>query len=101
RSNQKQVQPSAFAVSGKVIDQSGEPLIGVNIQVKGTNKGTVTDFEGDFSFEDINENAVLVVSYVGYQTQEVAVAGKTNLTITLESDSQLLDEVVVVGYGTQ
>src|SRR5690625_483744 len=95
------VQPLAFSVSGTVTDQEGEPLIGVNIQVKGTDKGTSTDFDGSFSLEDIHENAVLVISYVGYQTQEVAVAGKSSLEIVLAIDAQLLDEVVVVGYGTQ
>src|SRR5690606_21704925 len=72
-----------------------------NIQVKGTNMGTSTDIDGQFTLDDIDENAVLVVSYIGYQTQEVSVAGKSNLSIVLLSDSQLLDEVVVVGYGTQ
>src|SRR5690606_23776600 len=91
----------AFSIEGTVTDQDGEPLIGVNIQVKGTNQGTSTDLEGRFILEDIDENAVLVVSYIGYQAQEVAVTGKSNLIITLLSDSQLLDEVVVVGYGTQ
>lgn len=89
------------AITGKVIDEEGEPLIGVNIQVKGTSKGTTTDFDGDFSFEDIDENAVLVISYIGYQTQEVAVDGRSFITITMTSDAQLLDEVVVVGYGSQ
>ena len=88
-------------IDGQVTDTNGEPLIGVNIQVKGTNRGTSTDFEGNFTLEDIDENAILVVSYIGYQTQEVQVAGKSVLNITLISDSQLLDEVVVVGYGTQ
>lgn len=90
-----------FSISGNVTDQEGEPLIGVNIQVKGSNKGTATDFEGNFTLEDIDENAVLVLSYVGYETQEVLVAGMSNLNITMISDSQLLDEVVVVGYGVQ
>src|SRR5690625_4995543 len=89
-----------FSVSGTIMDQDGEPLIGVNIQVKGSNKGTSTDFDGNFTLEDIDENAVLVVSYIGYQTQEVVVAGKTNLEIVMVSDAELLDEVVVVGYGT-
>src|SRR5690625_2527699 len=66
-----------FSVSGIVTDQDGEPLIGVNIQVKDSDKGTATDFDGKFSLEDISENAVLIVSYVGYQTQEVIVAGQT------------------------
>src|SRR5690625_3714761 len=91
----------AVTVVGIVTDQEGEPLLGVNIQVKGSSKGTATDFDGRFTLEDIDENAVLVISYVGYQTREVPVSGKSNLEIVLTSDSQLLDEVVVVGYGTQ
>src|SRR5699024_2456899 len=88
-------------ISGRVVDSEGEPLIGVNIQVKGSSKGTATDFDGIFSLEDIDENAVLVISYVGYQTQEIVVGGKSNIEIVMVSDSQLLDEVVVVGYGSQ
>ncbi len=88
-------------VSGIVTDENGEALIGVNIQVKGTSVGTSTDFDGRFTLEDIDDNAVLVLSYIGFQTQEVSVAGKTNLEIVLIADSELLDEVVVVGYGTQ
>src|SRR5690625_2245716 len=88
-------------VTGVVKDNSGEPLIGVNIQVKNSNKGTSTDFDGAFTLEDIDENAILIISYVGYQTQEVFVAGKHDLEIVMLSDSQVLDEVVVVGYGTQ
>src|SRR5690606_12890379 len=87
-------------VQRTITDQEGEPRIGVNVIVKGSNQGTATDLEGRFELEDIDENAVLVISYIGYQTQEVMVAGKTSLDITLLSDSQLLDEVVVVGYGT-
>src|SRR5690625_5427621 len=83
-----------FSVSGIVTNQEGEPLIGVNIQVKDSDKGTSTDFDGKFSLEDIDENAVLVVSYIGYQTQEVTVSGRSELTIILTSDAQLLDEVV-------
>lgn len=88
-----------FGVSGTVTDESGEPLIGVNIQVKGTNKGTSTDFDGKFALEDIAENAVLVLTYVGYQSQEVQVAGKSSINITMKSDSQLLQEVVVTALG--
>lgn len=91
----------SITVEGQVTDQEGEPLIGVNIQIKGSSKGTSTDFDGNFILEDVDEDAVLVVSYVGYQTQEVPVSGKTSLSITMISDSQLLDEVIVVGYGTQ
>lgn len=97
----KSIMPMTFSLQGTVVDASGEPLIGVNIQVKGTDKGTATDFQGRFSLDDLDENAVLVVSYVGYQTQEVPVAGKSSLMITLQEDLQTLDEIVVVGYGTQ
>lgn len=89
----------AIDVSGIVTDPQGEPLIGVNIQVKGSNQGTATDIDGRFSLEDLDNDAVLVISYIGYQTQEVAVNGQSSLSITMVSDSQLLDEVVVVGYG--
>ena len=88
-------------VEGVIIDQEGVPLIGVNIQVKGSNKGTATDFDGRFILDDIDENAILVISYIGYQTQEIPVSGETDFEIVMISDSQMLDEVVVVGYGTQ
>ncbi|WP_236970200.1 SusC/RagA family TonB-linked outer membrane protein [Membranihabitans marinus] len=88
-------------VSGTVTDVNNEPLIGVNVQVKGTDKGTATDFDGNYSLNDVNENAILVFSYIGYQTVEVPLDGRTELSIQLISDSELLDEVVVVGYGIQ
>ncbi|GAA5219957.1 TonB-dependent receptor [Membranihabitans marinus] len=88
-------------VSGRVTSSAGEPLIGVNVLVKGTDIGTATDFDGKFVLNDVDENAVLVLSYIGYQTLEVPVAGKSNVSVTLFEDSQTLDEVVVVGYGTQ
>ncbi len=101
RTARQPLAPLEYSISGTVTDQDGEPLIGVNIQVKGTGKGTSTDFEGQFTLADIDENAILVVSYIGYQTQEIPVSGNANIQITMISDSQLLDEVVVVGYGTQ
>ncbi len=88
-------------VSGTITDEEGKPLIGVNIQVKGSNQGTASDFDGRFTLENVAEDAVLVISYIGYQTQEVSVDGQTNMEITMLSDAQLLDELVVVGYGTQ
>ncbi len=91
----------ALDISGTVMDNEGNPLIGVNIRVKGTDFGTATDADGAFYLEDVDEEAILVFSYIGYQTKEVSVAGNTSLTVTVLSDSQLLDEVVVVGYGTQ
>ncbi len=87
-------------ITGQVVDAKGEPLIGVNVLVKGTNKGTGTDLDGQFSLNDIDDQAVLVVSYIGYKSQEVAVGGQTSMTIIMQEDAQMLDEVVVVGYGT-
>ncbi|MBD3624570.1 MAG: carboxypeptidase-like regulatory domain-containing protein, partial [Rhodobacteraceae bacterium] len=88
-------------ISGKVVDKDGNPLIGVNILVKGKEKGTSSDFEGNFSLQEISDNDILVVSYIGYQTQEVPVEGRSTITITLLDDSQLLDQVVVTALGIQ
>ena len=94
-------QNQTIKVSGQIVDQDNEPLIGATVQVKGASTGTVTDLDGNFSL-DAPANAVLVVSYVGYQDQEIAVQGRAILgTIQLESDNQVLEQVVVVGYGTQ
>ncbi len=89
-------------VTGTVVDNTGEPLIGATIIEKGTATGTATDFDGNFVLfvKDIDK-AVLVVSYVGYATEEVAVKGQKHLDITLRENSELLDELVVVGYGQQ
>lgn len=88
-----------ITVEGQVVDQNGEPLIGVNVLVKGTAKGTSTDFDGRFELDDVDPDAVLVLSYVGYETLEVLVDGRSSLTITMTSDSQMLDEVVVTALG--
>lgn len=88
-------------VTGMVTDQEDEPLIGVNVLVNGSNKGTATDFDGNFTLENVADDATLNFSYIGYQTLEVQLNGKTEITVKLESDSELLDEVVVVGYGTR
>ena len=90
----------AFAqtATGLVKDKTGEPMIGVNVLVKGTTNGTITDFDGKFSIPDVPSNATLVVSYIGYLTKEVK-TGK-DLVIVLEEDNKTLDEVVVIGYGT-
>lgn len=88
-------------ISGTVIDQEGNPLPGASILIKGDNtKGTMSDFDGNFSIE-VSSGEVLVVSYIGYQTQEVTVEQSTNLTITMIQSATDLDEVVVIGYGTQ
>lgn len=86
-------------VTGKVVDQKGEALIGVSVKVKGTNRGMSTDMNGGFKLT-VPDNGVLVINYVGYESQEVSVAGKTTIRIVLKESSSALDEVVVVGYGT-
>lgn len=96
------VNQQGKTISGTVTDgTSGEPLIGVNIVVKGTTNGAVTDIDGKFSLQQIPDGAVLQVSYVGYVAQEIRVGNQTNYAIVLKEDTQSLDEVVVVGYGTQ
>ncbi|MCM1077577.1 MAG: TonB-dependent receptor [Bacteroides sp.] len=88
------------SVTGTVVDESGEPVIGANVAVKDTKLGTVTDFDGNFALNNVPGNAVLVISYVGYTTEEVSVAGKNVINVTLKENRELLDEVVVIGYGT-
>lgn len=88
------------SVTGTVVDETGEPVIGANVAVKGTTLGTVTDINGDFALTDIPSKAVLAISYVGYTTQEVSVEGKSVINVTLQENRELLDEVVVIGYGT-
>ena len=95
------VTQQTITVKGQVVDQDGEPLIGATVRVKGAQTGSVTDMDGNFQI-DAASNATLVISYVGYRDREVAVRGRAIIeTIQLESDSQVLDQVVVVGYGTQ
>ena len=86
-------------VTGKVVDANNEPLIGVSVLEKGTTNGTITDFDGNYTLVVTGSNAVLQFSYVGYQTLERAVAGKTAINITLKEDAQVLDEVVVTALG--
>ncbi len=94
--------PVAIRVSGKVVsDEDGEGIPGVTVRVKGTSQGTITDFEGNFSLEVPSEESVLLISSIGFVTQEVTVGNQTTFNITLESDLKQLEEVVVVGYGTQ
>ena len=94
-------QDQKIKVSGQVVDQSGEPLIGATIRLKGAQSGVVTDFDGNFEIS-APANGTLVVSYVGYKDREIAVRGRAILnTIELESDAMMLDQVVVVGYGVQ
>ena len=86
-------------LSGTVVDAEGEPLIGAAVMVKGSSTGTVTDVDGTFTLA-VPRGATLVVSYIGFQDQEVVPGNRNNIVVTLESDDKLLDEVVVIGYGT-
>lgn len=86
-------------ITGTVVDSNGEAVIGANVLVKGTTNGTITDIDGKFSLE-VPEGAMLLVSYIGYGDYETKVGNQSNLSITLKEDSQALDELVVVGYGT-
>lgn len=88
-------------ITGMITDLEGMPLAGANILEKGTTNGTQADFDGNFSISVEDSNAVLVISYVGFASKEVSLNGQTNFTITLEESAAGLDEVVVVGYGTQ
>ena len=86
-------------VKGTVIDEAGEAIIGASVQVQGTKTGAVTDFDGNFSVEAAS-NATLIISYVGYVTEEVSVQGRNNIQVTLREDVSSLNDVVVIGYGT-
>ena len=95
------VTQQTIKVSGQVVDQTGEPLIGATVRVKGAQTGAVTDFDGNFSI-DAPSNATLIISYVGYKDREIAVRGRASLgQIQLADDTNMLEQVVVVGYGTQ
>jgi hypothetical protein len=87
-------------ITGTVTDQSGEPIVGASVFEKGTINGTTTNEDGNFSL-NIPQGMTLQISYIGYVAQEFVVQNNTNLTIVLLEDTQVLDEVVVVGYGTQ
>jgi len=95
----RSAQQQGKTITGKVVDANGEPIIGANIIEVGTTNGTVTDIDGNFSLK-VADNATIRVSYIGYVEQEINTAGKTSFNITLVEDTQTLEEVVVVGYGT-
>ncbi len=100
----KNTEPAAFRnidVNGKVVDETGAPLSGASIIVKNTNQAISTDINGNFSFKNINEHSILVVSYLSFITQEIPVAGKTTINLVLRESTKGLNEIVVVGYGTQ
>lgn len=86
-------------ITGKVLDEIGEPIVGANVVEKGTTNGTISDVEGDFSLK-IDSDASITISFLGYVQQEISVRNKTNITVKLIEDSKSLDEVVVIGYGS-
>lgn len=95
------VQQQGRKITGQVVDdKTGDPLIGVNVKVKGTTMGTITDLDGRFTLTVTTKNPVIVVSYIGYSQQELTASGN-QLNIKLKEDAMALDEVVVVGYGVQ
>lgn len=100
-SETKETKQDSRTIKGIVKDESGLSLTGVSVLIKGTTNGTVTDIDGNFALTNISENSVIIFRYVGFLTQEIKVANKTTIDITLKEDAQSLEEVVVVGYTTQ
>ena len=88
-------------ITGLVVDGNGESIIGASVLVKGTTNGIITDIDGKFTLNDVPEAGVIQISYIGYKTQEISAKNKTNLKVVLVEDNEMLDEVVVVGYGVQ
>ena len=86
-------------ISGQVVDESGEPLIGVNVLVKGTTNGVITDFDGNYALVTNEINPVITFSYIGYKSQEIPFKGQNVINLTLQSDTQIIDEVVVTALG--
>lgn len=93
-------QQKSNKIKGTILDKSGEPIIGANVVVKGTTNGTITDIDGNYTL-DVPENSILQISYIGYLTQDIPIGNNSTITVRLVEDTQNLDEVVVVGYGTQ
>lgn len=100
--SQNSVDQQIRTITGKITDEMGEPLIGVSISVKGTESGTITNTKGEFSVSgNFNNKTVLIISYIGMKKQEIEIGSRSHINIAMVSDSEFLDEVVVVGYGTQ
>ena len=87
-------------ISGTVCDKNGENIIGASVLVKGTTNGTITDFDGNFVLRNVADNAILQISFVGYETLDISVKGQSNIKVVLTEDTETLDEVVVIGYGS-
>ena len=95
-----QIAQQSSTIKGVVKDQKGEPLIGVSIVVKGTTNGTASDFDGNFTL-DVPDNSTLVFSFIGYKTQEIEVGSKTEISVRMTENTEMLNDVVVIGYGVQ
>lgn len=93
-------QPKKENITGTIKDNNGEPIIGASIQVKNSGTGTITDYNGQFSLTNVPENGVLIISYIGYNTEEIPVNNRRNLQIVMKENTKQLEEVVVVAYGT-
>jgi TonB-linked SusC/RagA family outer membrane protein len=97
--DKEMVVQQTMLIKGTVVDKQGEPIIGANVSAKGTTLGTITDINGEFSL-NVPEKSILIISYLGFTTQEVSIENNTVFNIVLEEDTQILNEVVVIGYGT-
>ena len=94
------IQQEGKSLNGVVKDKNGDPIIGANVVVKGTTNGTITDIDGQYSLNNVSGDDLLVISYIGYLSKEIPVNGQQVINILLDEDTQKLDEIVVVGYGT-
>lgn len=97
---EKTVSKKTNKITGVVLDPNGEPVIGANVVVKGSTNGTITDIDGNFSIQNVPEDAILLVSYIGYSDKEVKIGNDHVINIVLSENMQALEEVVIVGYGT-
>ena len=95
------VQQQTVTITGIVKDKEGEPVIGANVLEKGTSNGVITNIDGEYTLKVKGPKSVLVISYIGYETQEFSVGANRKINATLQEDSKMIDEVVVIGYGTQ
>lgn len=101
KADEGKLQDNIKYITGIIVDDLGEPLAGVSVFEKGTTNGTITDLDGNYSLRVSDEKAVIVYSFIGYSTREITVGNQTSFNIALKEDTQLLDEIVVVSYGTQ
>ena len=96
-----QIVQQSVTIKGVVTDKTGMPIIGANVIEKGTTNGIITDYDGNYTLNVANGNAVLVFSYIGYKSQEIVVGNQKTIDVVLAEDTEMMDEVVVIGYGTQ